>query len=73
MWLALTGLAIATLVALVAALIWGMGEVVRILSPVLWPLATAGVLAYLLDPLVDYIQRKGVSGFGRSSVFSRSR
>ncbi len=61
MWLALTGLSIATLVALVVALIWGLGYVVRVLSPVLWPLAFAGVLAYLLDPLVDYIQRKGAS------------
>jgi predicted PurR-regulated permease PerM len=60
-WLALTGLAIAVLVALVAALIWGLGHVVRILSPVLWPVAVAGVLAYLLDPVVDFIERKGGS------------
>jgi predicted PurR-regulated permease PerM len=60
-WLALTGLALATMVALVVGLVWGLGRVVNILSPVLWPLAVAGVLAYLLDPVVDWLQKKGTS------------
>ena len=60
-WLALTGLAVAVLVGLVVALIWGLGHVLRMLSPVLWPLAVAGVIAYLLDPVVDFIERKGAS------------
>jgi predicted PurR-regulated permease PerM len=55
----LSGLAIAVLTALVAALFWGLGRVVQILSPVLWPLAVAGVLAYLLDPVVDFLERRG--------------
>jgi predicted PurR-regulated permease PerM len=59
-WLALTGLAIAVLVGLVAGLIWGLGRALQMLSPVLWPLAVAGVLAYLLDPVVDWLQRKGL-------------
>jgi predicted PurR-regulated permease PerM len=58
-WLAVTGVAIATLVGLIAALVWGLGRVLDILSPVLWPLAVAGVLAYLLDPLVDLIEHRG--------------
>jgi len=58
-WHALSGLAIAVLTALVAALVWGLGRVVQMLSPVLWPLAVAGVLAYLLDPLVDFLERRG--------------
>jgi predicted PurR-regulated permease PerM len=58
-WVALTGLAIATIVALVVALVWGLGEVLDVLAPVIWPLAVAGVLACLLDPLVDFlVQRK---------------
>ena len=60
-WLALTGLALATLVALVVAFVWGAGQVLRILSPVLWPLAIAGVLACLLDPVVDRFEKKGLS------------
>lgn len=59
-WLALTGLAVALLVALLVALVWGLGQALDLLAPVLWPLAVAGVLAYLLDPVVDIIQRQGV-------------
>ena len=60
-WLALTGLAVAVLVGLVVALVWGLGQVLRMISPVLWPIAVAGVIAYLLDPVVDFIERKGAS------------
>jgi len=60
-WTALSGLAIAVMVALVVALVWGLGRVLEILSPVLWPLAVAGVIAYLLDPVVDFFERKGLS------------
>src|SRR5215831_5919624 len=58
-WLALTGLALASLLALVVALIWGLNYVLQLLSPVLWPLAVAGVLAYLLDPVVDLLEKRG--------------
>jgi predicted PurR-regulated permease PerM len=57
-WLALTGAAIAVLVGLGAGLVWGLGRIVHILSPVLWPLAIAGVIAYLLDPVVDFLERR---------------
>ncbi len=60
-WLALTGLAMATLVGLVAGLIWGLGQALQLLSPVLWPLAIAGVIAYLLDPVVDWLERRRLS------------
>ena len=36
-WLALTGLSVAALAALVVALVWGLGQVLSMLSPVLWP------------------------------------
>src|SRR6185312_17354779 len=58
-WTALSGLAIAILVGLIVLLVWGLGRVLDILSPVLWPLAVAGVVAYLLDPVIDYFERKG--------------
>ena len=60
MWLALTGIAIATMVLLVAGLIWGLGQALHILAPVIWPLAIAGVIAYLLDPVVDKLETRGV-------------
>jgi len=59
-WLAITGLATAVLLALIVGLVWGLGQLLHILSPVLWPLAVAGVLAYLLDPVVDFFERKRV-------------
>lgn len=59
-WAALTGLAIATLIGLIVGLIWGLGRILSILAPVLWPLAVAGILAYLLDPLVDRFERRGM-------------
>src|SRR2546425_12022894 len=58
-WLALTALAGAVIVAILAGIIWGFGQVLHLLSPVLWPLAVAGVFAYLLDPVVDVIERLG--------------
>ncbi|HKS38732.1 MAG TPA: AI-2E family transporter [Verrucomicrobiae bacterium] len=58
-WLAVSALAIAVLVVLIVALIWGLGQVLQLLAPVLWPLAVAGVIAYLLDPLVDFIESRG--------------
>ena len=60
LWLALTGLAAAAIVLLAVALIWGLGQVLHILAPVIWPLAIAGVIAYLLDPVVDFLERRSV-------------
>jgi predicted PurR-regulated permease PerM len=60
LWLALTGAAIAVLVGLTVGVVWGLGKVVQLLAPVLWPLAVAGVLAYLLDPVVDFLERRGL-------------
>jgi predicted PurR-regulated permease PerM len=37
-----------------------LGEVLNVLSPVIWPVAVAGVLAYLLDPVVDFFERRRV-------------
>ncbi len=59
-WLALTGLCVALLFGLFAGLIWSLGQILGILAPVLWPLAVAAVLALLLDPVVDGLERKGL-------------
>lgn len=60
-WTAVTGLAIALIVGLAVTLIWALGRIVETLSPVIWPLAVAAVIACLLDPLVDWIQARGRS------------
>lgn len=57
-WASLTALAIAVLLAILAGLLWGFGWLLHLLSPVLWPLAIGGIIAYLLDPVVDYFVRK---------------
>ena len=59
-WLAITGLAIAAIVGLIVALVWGLGKVLNVFSPVIWPLAVAGVLACLLDPVVDFLTRRNI-------------
>jgi len=59
-WLAITGGAVAVIITLVVALVWGIGQVLHVLGPVLWPLAVAGVIAYLLDPVVDWLERRRV-------------
>ncbi|HTI71796.1 MAG TPA: AI-2E family transporter [Candidatus Limnocylindria bacterium] len=60
MWLSLSAFAVAVLIGLAVATIWSAGQVLRILSPVLWPLAVGGVLSYLLDPVVTYLARRGM-------------
>jgi len=61
LWFSLTAFAVALLVAILALAIWGLGWVLKLLSPVLWPLAIAGVIAYLLDPVVGFLEQKRVS------------
>ena len=61
LWTSLTALAIAVLVALIGLLCWGFGWLVNRLSSVLFPLAVAGVIACLLDPVVDFLEQKGSS------------
>jgi predicted PurR-regulated permease PerM len=59
-WGALTALAVAVVVGLLVVMLVVAGWVVQRLSPVLWPLAVAAILAYLLDPLVDWLERRRV-------------
>lgn len=59
-WAVLTLLAITLGLACLVALVWAMGRVLNLLSPVLWPLAVAAALAYLLDPVVDWLEKRKV-------------
>ncbi|MFK7911826.1 MAG: AI-2E family transporter [Akkermansiaceae bacterium] len=61
LWKALTGLAILIIAALLVGLIWLTGQILGYLQPVLVPLAVAGIIAYLLDPIVSWLQKKGLS------------
>lgn len=60
LWASLTALAVAVLVGLLGLLAWGLGWLINRLSSVLLPLAVAGIIAYLLDPIVDLLERRGL-------------
>lgn len=57
LWSAGTGLAIVLLGLILVGSIWIGGRVLGYLQPVLVPLAVAGIVAYLLDPVVHWLQR----------------
>lgn len=61
MWKAVTGLAILILGALLVGLVWLSSTVLGYLQPVLVPLAVAGIIAYLLDPVVQWLQKRGLT------------
>jgi len=56
-WLGVTALALSLFLAFIAGLTWGLVWVAQQLSSLLLPLAVAGILAYLLDPVVDGLER----------------
>jgi len=56
-WFGVTGLAIGVLLLLLAVVLKGLAISISVLSPVLFPLAVAGIAAYLLDPLVNFFER----------------
>ena len=58
LWFSLTVLAIAVFLALLALMFYGVGWLLERLTPVLLPLAIAGILAFLLNPLVDFFEPK---------------
>lgn len=60
-WLALTGLSGTVILALFIAFLWLAGIVMGYLQQVLLPIAIAGILAYLLEPIVSWIERRGIN------------
>src|SRR5258708_243271 len=57
LWRSLTALSIGVLVFLAMVVLWGLGQLLRTLATVLLPLAIAGIIAYLLDPVVNFFER----------------
>lgn len=60
MWAALTALALGTIGGIVVGLIWTATKVFAVLQPILIPFAVAGVLAYLLEPVVAKMVTWGI-------------
>ncbi|MBK1826999.1 AI-2E family transporter [Haloferula rosea] len=61
LWNAATGFSILVLGALLTGFIYLTGSVLGFLQPVVVPLAVAGIVAYLLDPVVVWFQKRGLS------------
>ena len=61
LWNAATGVSIMILGALMVGLVWLIGKVFGFLQPVLIPLIVAGIVAYVLDPVVRLLQKRGLS------------
>lgn len=59
-WFSLTALALASMLALLGLLVWGLGHLLARLSGVLMPILFALVLAYILDPVVEFFIRKKI-------------
>jgi predicted PurR-regulated permease PerM len=56
----LTAFSLAIFLAVLALIFWSLGWMLDRLTPVLLPLAIAGIMAYILDPVVDFLERRGV-------------
>ena len=61
LWNAATGVSIMILGALMVGLVWLIGKVFGVLQPVLIPLIVAGIVAYVLDPVLRLLQKRGLS------------
>jgi predicted PurR-regulated permease PerM len=60
LWMSLTAFAVAVLAAIVVSLCICAGWVLKQLSSVLLPIAVSAICAYLLDPVVDYLERRKI-------------
>lgn len=61
LWTAITAVSITIIGALAIGLIYLATQVMAFLQPILVPFAVAGVLAYLLEPGVEWLERRGLN------------
>ena len=61
LWTAITALSLLVTVALAVGLIYTVSKVLGFLQPFLVPFAMAGVLAYLLEPAVVWLEKSGLN------------
>src|SRR5437667_10058013 len=60
MWAALTACFVLLLVVVLGAVVWVGANIISFLQPILIPVAIAVILAYLLDPLVTRMTKRGM-------------
>ncbi len=61
LWFSLTTLAVAISLGVLALLVWGIGRLLNELSAILMPIFFALILAYILDPAVEFFVRRRLS------------
>jgi predicted PurR-regulated permease PerM len=61
LWNAATGVSILVLGALLVGLIWLVGYIFGFLQPVLIPLIVAGIIAYVVEPVVTFLEKRGMT------------
>ena len=61
LWVAISGLSMAVIGAIGVGLIFLVARILQFLQPLLVPLAAAAIIAYLLDPLLQKLLKRGVS------------
>ncbi len=61
LWTAITALSLVLTVAIAVSVIFTVSQVLGFLQPILVPFAIAGVLAYLLEPGVVWLERRGLT------------
>lgn len=57
-WFSVTTFAVAVVLGALAAICWGLSFLLHKLASLILPLAIAGIIACLLDPLVDFFQQR---------------
>ncbi len=55
-WTAVTGLALAALGAVIVLAAWLAGQIIKTIYPVLLPLGVAAIIAYILDPVLEWLE-----------------
>jgi predicted PurR-regulated permease PerM len=61
LWAALSAVCVVLLLLIIGTSIWVLANVISFLQPVLIPVAIAGILAYLLDPVVTLMTTRGLA------------
>ncbi len=61
LWSAITAFAIVVIGAIAVGVVFLSATVLSYLQPVLVPLAVAGIIAYLLEPIIRWLERRGWS------------
>jgi predicted PurR-regulated permease PerM len=72
MWAALTALFVVLLIVIAGAVVYVGANLISFLQPILIPVAIAIILAYLLDPLVTMLCRRGMGRTWAISVIFAS-